>query len=253
MKSKLSIIEPQSFKRIAVIGDLHGDYKTLHAILKIIILREDLVIFLGDYADRGPDGIETIKKVDDLIQTYPKNVIALKGNHEDYTKTGLPNFNPCTLISEAQKKLGDWQSYFLKEFKPFINRLYLAAVIPHEVLFVHGGISSKISKLEDLQFPNRSLERDILWSDPFEGDGERVNHRGVGIQFGANVTLDICNRLDVKRIIRSHQPALALSEPYYSHEGKVVTVNSTSMYGGSPFVFFIDPKNFDNTHYVNLT
>jgi hypothetical protein len=252
MKSKLFIIKTNSVKRIAVIGDLHGDYKTLLYILKVIKLSEDFVIFLGDYADRGLRGIETIKKIDFLIQTYPKNIIALKGNHEDYNKTGLPNFSPWTLLQEAQKKIGDWKSYFVNEFRPFINRLYLAAVIPNETLFVHGGISSKLLKLEDLLIPQRALEQDILWSDPFEGYGERANHRGVGVEFGANVTSDVCNHLKLKRIIRSHQPTLAMSEPIYSHAGKVVTVNSTRVYGGSPFVFFIDPLNFNNSCYINL-
>ncbi len=55
-----------------------------------------------------------------LRKEHPKNVIALMGNHEDFTTTGEPNFNPCTLIDEAEAKrivhsnIGYWAGYFEK-------------------------------------------------------------------------------------------------------------------------------------------
>jgi predicted phosphodiesterase len=48
MQSALVLVEPQNFVRIAVIGDLHGDYKTLTALLKLVDLTVDLLVFLGD-------------------------------------------------------------------------------------------------------------------------------------------------------------------------------------------------------------
>ena len=152
------VVEPQNFGRIGVLGDLHGDYKSLTALLKIVDLDADLLVFLGDYADRGADGVEVIRAVTQLRKEHAKNVIALMGNHEDFTESGEPNFNPCTLIDEAQAKTGSWNTYFREELKPFIDTLPLCALIPNNALLVHGGVSSKIHGIGDLKAPSEELQ-----------------------------------------------------------------------------------------------
>ena len=233
----------RGLRRIAVVGDLHGDSGALGSLLDSVDTKKDGVVFLGDYADRGPDGIEVIDTIRDLMKRSPQNVVALKGNHEDFTGSGVPKFRPCTLISEAETKRESWQEYFQNELEPFIERLYLAAVIRDEVLFVHGGISSKIRTLEDLRHPTRRLEEDILWSDPLDGRGEYPNRRGAGVSFGEDVSMDVCNSLGIKRIIRSHEPRKARSGPHYEHDGRVVTTNCTGVYGSKPFVLIVNPNN----------
>lgn len=244
MKPGLVVIDPSTYSRVGVVGDLHGDYKALRAILKTVDLDSDMLVFLGDYADRGPDGVEVIRTVKALTVQHPGSVVALMGNHEDYTEEGVPNFNPCTLIGEAEAKVGSWGRYFTGEFKPFVEGLSLCALIPGNALLVHGGVSSKIRSLDDLKEPSDELRMDLLWSDPVEGEGEDPNwSRGAGVEFGADVSEGVCRVLGVERIIRSHQPQLAASGPYGMHGGRVVTVNATSVYGGVPFVYFLDSKN----------
>ncbi len=246
MKSRLFRFEEKqlcSLRKLVVVGDVHGDCNTLPSVLKIADPAKDGMIFLGDYADRGECGVEVIDNVRSLRNSHPKNVLLLKGNHEDYTESGKPRFHPCTLIDEAVGKKGNWQSYFVNEFKPFANSLCLAAIIPDEMLFVHGGVSSRITSLNDLRHPQREIEEDVLWSDPVEGSGEYPNSRGAGVEFGADVTAKVCELLGVKRIVRSHEPARALAGPVFSHDGKVVTISSTSVYGGNPFVLIIDPND----------
>lgn len=250
MKSELAVIEPGAYSRVGVVGDLHGDYKALQAILATVDLDSDLLVFLGDYADRGSDGVEVIRTIKALRQLHPKNVVALMGNHEDYTTEGVPNFNPCTLIGEAEVKTGSWGLYFLNELKPFIGSLSLCALIAGNALLVHGGVSSKIKGADDLKEPSDEIRMDLLWSDPIEGEGEDPNwSRGAGVEFGADVSAAVCRALGVERIIRSHQPQLAAAGPYVMHEGRVVTVNATSVYGGVPFVYFLDPKAPKKTYF----
>ncbi|MBK5133897.1 hypothetical protein JJE00_05645 [Candidatus Bathyarchaeota archaeon] len=104
-------------------------------------------------------------------------------------------------------------------------------------------MSSRIDSFEKLGNPTRQVEQDVLWSDPFDGLGERPNKKrgGVGVEFGVDITKLVCNQLGVSKIIRSHDPRKASNGPSYAHENKIVTVNSTSLYGGSPFVLSIDP------------
>lgn len=71
--------------RTFVVGDLHGCYTTLQDAIEDLQINfeEDKVVFLGDYIDRGPFPIKTLKFVKNLVEKYPKNVVAIKGNHED--------------------------------------------------------------------------------------------------------------------------------------------------------------------------
>ncbi len=73
------------YKRILAVGDIHGMYEKLIALMDQIRFdpAEDLLIFLGDYIDRGPKSLACLDYVMSLQQRYPERVIALMGNHED--------------------------------------------------------------------------------------------------------------------------------------------------------------------------
>ena len=110
---------------------------------------------------------------------------------------------------------------------------------------MHGGISSKINDYNDLKNPSIEIEKDILWSDPFEGYGEYPNRRGIGVEFGVDITNKFTRKLNIKKIIRSHEPRKAVYGPYYEHNGKVITVNSTGVYYSKPFFLIIKTSDFE--------
>ncbi len=69
-------------RRRLVISDIHGCSKTLKVILdKIKPTEKDVLYFLGDYIDRGPDSSGVLDILIELIEKYP-NVFPLMGNHE---------------------------------------------------------------------------------------------------------------------------------------------------------------------------
>ena len=238
------------FRKIAVFGDLHGDYAALQSGLSLFDPARDGIIFLGDYADRGICGVEVLDTVIALKKKHPDNLFPLKGNHEDY-EAGHPKFSPCSLVEEANGKLGSWRNYFESKLQPFIDSLHLCIVVPNETLFLHGGVSSKIQSLSDLEQPKADVEEDLLWSDPFEGNGEHPNPRGAGVLFGRDITIGVCERLGLKRIIRSHEPLKVKFSggPCYSHSRRIITTGTTTVYGGQPFVLSIDPNDFSCTSY----
>ena len=70
-----------------VIGDVHGNYEELMDLLDKINpnLRQDKLIYLGDYIDRGPQSYKVIRFLIDLQNKYGKeHVVLLRGNHETW-------------------------------------------------------------------------------------------------------------------------------------------------------------------------
>ena len=72
------------YRRILAVGDIHGMYKKLIALMDMVRFNpaEDLLVFLGDYIDRGPQSLECLDYVMDLCKQFPERVIPLLGNHE---------------------------------------------------------------------------------------------------------------------------------------------------------------------------
>ncbi len=69
--------------RTILIGDIHGCVNTFESLLsKIEITKEDNVILLGDYVDRGLFSKQVIDKIME-VQNQGFNLTALKGNHEE--------------------------------------------------------------------------------------------------------------------------------------------------------------------------
>ena len=225
----------------------------LRSLLHVADPSKDCLIFLGDYADRGAFGIEIIDALNRLIERNPLNTVLLKGNHEDYSESGEPNFYPNTLPDEVLRKNGVWAEVLEKTLKGFLLNLHLAVIVPENLLFVHGGISSRIRSQDDLKHPTDAVKTDVLWSDPFEGQGEKPNaNRGAGVEFGFDVTSMVCENLGIKKIVRSHEPQKASKGPYYMHHRKVVTVSSTRVYGGCPFALVIHPSNLMRFYSIRL-
>jgi hypothetical protein len=237
-EGRLAKIDPESTRRILVFGDIHGDLRALQNGLE---LRRsgDVTVFLGDYADRGPEGVEVIEGIDALRKRLPDETVVLKGNHEMYTESGEPTFAPCTLIEEAARKRGSWEAFF-PQFSEFLSSLYLGALLPGHYLFLHGGLGEEVQGLDDLIWPSGQVEEELLWSDPMEGEGAGPNMRGAGSRFGADITRKVLESVGARTLIRSHEPRRAVSGPAFDQDGSIVTVSSTGVYGGAPFVLLLD-------------
>jgi hypothetical protein len=258
LKNQLRLIDDDllnATRRLFVVGDLHGDATSLGRVLSYWNPSEDLLLFIGDYSDRGEQSTEVVERVDRLLSQYPDRVIGLKGNHEDYTEEGEPYFSPCSLVDDATAKWGSWQRFQEIVYRPFLQKLVIAAIIPGETLFVHGGISTKIHNRQDLDSPIEEVEIDILYSDPTTAfPGEAVNSmRGCGVFFGPEVSQLVCERLGVKRIIRGHTHVTGRFRPATDHAGRVLTVITSGVFTSNPYVLVIDPQSPEKMTRMSLT
>lgn len=69
--------------RLIAIGDIHGDFDKLLAVVDSVQpTQDDTVVFLGDYIDRGPKIVETLDYIIDFKERFP-NTVLLQGNHEE--------------------------------------------------------------------------------------------------------------------------------------------------------------------------
>ena len=67
---------------IYAVGDIHGQVTMLKAMLELLPLNdEDILLFIGDYIDRGENSRAVIETLMELKATR-KNVVFLRGNHE---------------------------------------------------------------------------------------------------------------------------------------------------------------------------
>jgi serine/threonine protein phosphatase 1 len=70
---------------IYAVGDIHGCLNRLEMLLDEVQpdLEQDILLFVGDYIDRGPDSRRVVDYVLGLQQRHPReHVVCLKGNHE---------------------------------------------------------------------------------------------------------------------------------------------------------------------------
>jgi len=217
-----------------VVGDIHGDLQSLMIVLKdsgfIEKNREDedaTMIFLGDYGDRGPRSPEVYYVILKLRELFPKHVVLMRGNHEG------PNdllAHPHDLPTHLQRKFGDAAQPAYAKIRELFNYLYSGVLIDEKYVLLHGGAPSQASTIEDLAFahkkhPYETHLEEILWSDPREGvKGTCPSPRGAGRLFGEDVTDKLLKTLNIKVLIRGHEPT---GEGFkINHGGKILTLFS---------------------------
>lgn len=156
--------------RLFAVGDIHGCADELDTLLEALdVGREDKVVFLGDYVDRGPSPSRVIDRLVDLRDSQTCRTVFLRGNHEDMFfdfigergrhgeaflfnggRTTLASYGipPSLPRSQVREKLPASHLEFLRALE----------LLHHDepFLFVHAGVSP-IRPLED------QLEEDLLW------------------------------------------------------------------------------------------
>lgn len=108
-----------SRKKIIFVGDVHGRLKLLKKIVSMY--PNYLIILLGDLQDRGPNSKELL---DFIINN--KNIIAIKGNHEELFEGFMEeDFNSDWISFLANGGIETISSYLPKNKKvKVINKLY---------------------------------------------------------------------------------------------------------------------------------
>lgn len=98
-------------------------------------------------------------------------------------------------------------------FTDVLNWLPLGHIIHKKVMVMHGGLFSEdgvtlddIRKVDRVrQPPDSGIMCEMLWSDPQPQPGRSLSKRGVGCQFGPDVTARFLADNGLSLLIRSHE------------------------------------------------
>ena len=155
------------YERILAIGDMHGNFDRLLSVFHKVRWnpQKDLLIFLGDYVDRGPENLRCLRWAMEMSEK--ENVIALRGNHEQMmlayyllerdSEIWLPNGGYKT-----EKEMNEWQKKDPKALervlkfiaaRPLYHRVFVGN---DEYIFCHAGLKPGVPI-------EQQTDEDLLW------------------------------------------------------------------------------------------
>lgn len=227
-----SLLGPYEFESVAFVGDTHGADNISKYALKLFE-RGDVqaIVFLGDYVDRGPNGIENLEAILNAYLSSKDRVIALRGNHESPLTNLYYGF-----YNEVLKKLNSQEIY--DDIKNMFASMPYGALV-NGYLCVHGAIAIDMKNLDEIkelprpdEGPQDPKAFQLLWNDPRDMiDGYIPSIRGDGIYYvGRDLLQNFIDNNKIKGIIRGHEVADGFR---LFLDGKVVTVFSSAYHGQS--------------------
>jgi serine/threonine-protein phosphatase 5 len=182
-----------------------------------------MYLFNGDFVDRGSWSTEIALLLFSYKWLYPKNFFLNRGNHETDDMNRVYGFE-----GECKAK---YNERTFKLFSESFSALPLATLIGSTYLVLHGGLFSDDSvSLNDIRKLDRHKQRqpgqsglmmEMLWTDPQTMPGRGPSKRGVGLQFGPDITKRFCENNGLKAIIRSHEVRMEGYE--VEHDGRCIT------------------------------
>ena len=140
--------------KLTLIGDVHGCYKSMVALLERIPTEHNRIVFLGDIINKGPSSFEVYQ----YIRTH--NFEALTGNHEVFCMNRMrfmDNWQSLggteteasiarSLNLDDEKKVQVILTEFSYFFKTWKTHLVIPTAYGKRIIVSHAGISAKLFK-----------------------------------------------------------------------------------------------------------
>ena len=209
-KAKEIFIEESNVQNVSapviICGDIHGQ---IHDLIELFKKGGDIpnsrYVFMGDYVDRGYNGVEVLELLLALKIKYPEHITLLRGNHESRQICFAYGF-----YEESTRKYGNANAW--EYFTDLFDYLPLAALVEGKIFCVHGGLSPYISTVDQIRLINRKMEIpregvfcDLMWSDPDDIETWIISCRGAGWIYGWKVVDEFTHINGLELICRAHQ------------------------------------------------
>jgi serine/threonine protein phosphatase 1 len=198
-------------KKIFAIGDIHGCLGKLNKLMSRISIdnKNDTLVFIGDYIDRGESGPEVIDHIIQLQSEY-KKIVCLKGNHEQMLSRYLEGLDEDMYFANGGKvtlhSYGIILSDDIDERKrkiPARHRVFFESLLPYyeteDYIFVHAGLKPGLLLKEQ-------TINDLLW----------IRHEFIDAEYDFG-----------KIVVFGHTP---LNKPLISKN--MIGIDTGAVYGG---------------------
>lgn len=223
----VSVLSPKPDREyeLIVVGDLHGCYSCLKAVLmqsnffeKVTRFIQDpqnnpetKLVLLGDYIDRGMFSYQgVLRSAMQIFARAPEHVYLLRGNHEYYIEHQGRVFG-AVRPSEAMDTLKPHLSqevfaHYMKFFDALPNMLFF-----DKVLFVHGGVARDLllkERFQDLASLNDwDIRFQMMWSDPSTADviPAALQEQSSRFPFGRLQSQAFLQRIGCDTMVRGHE------------------------------------------------
>jgi len=209
-------------KTAVFVGDTHGDLEATEEVLRLYFDEAHVLVFLGDYVDRGPDSPGNLSLLMRAKLAHPERIFLLMGNHEAW---GVAPFTPA----DFWRALRPNEERALAEALTFLP---LAAFHPAGVLAVHGALPD-VDDLEEINAIalGSANWRKMTWGDWVDGPGYQVDPGFFGRPaYGRDYFSEVMERLGLRVLVRAHQP----DAPLFLFGGRCVTLFTSHAYGPGP-------------------
>lgn len=227
---------------VAFVGDTHCAWEVSSKVLSDFLGKVDLMVFLGDYVDRGNTGVENLAILLEAFVHDPQKIILLRGNHESKSVNEMYGFK-----DEVDSKFG-------RDVYPFFEKLFSMlpyAAVVNGYFCVHGGIARNVhtvDKVADLPYhdtvPESGDAIELLWNDPSDEVSDfSENVRGEGtFYYGKNGVDRFLSKNGLNGIIRGHETCDGFKT---NLGGEVITVFSSLYHNLHPGVLLLKGGNFE--------
>jgi len=180
-------------REVAVIGDVHGNRAALTGMLRLLSQWRGLLVFTGDYVDRGPDSAAVIELLVDLSASG-RETYFVAGNHDvafrDAVITGklfpLLSMGGATAIkSYVEDPKGDVGQQ-LRELVPESHMDFLRGLLP---LFVCDSLV--VTHRRNDPVPDRLSDHYRVYGHTPTADRKpRIGTRSAAIDTGCGLSTD---------------------------------------------------------------
>jgi len=212
------LIEIKKAKKIIFVGDTHGDLEASQKVITNYLKEGNIIVFLGDYVDRGSYSKENIDFLLEIKVKNPKQIYLLQGNHEGHR---ILKFSPAEF----------WESLPEEDYKKYtsIVEKFPLAVVTDDIIALHGVLPDVKSLTEINKIKLGSEEwRQITWGDFSDESGEYLGADPFTgrPQFGQDYFFKTMDKFGKKVLIRSHQPTSSL----FMFDNRCLTIFTSSAY-----------------------
>jgi hypothetical protein len=258
-------------KTSIAIGDIHGCLEQLVSLLQFEEIIDSShnwtagnsnLIFLGDYMDRGADGIgvlDLIMHLETKAKEADGKVIALLGNHDvimleayyfgdKVVETLLPYGQNLTFkqmwLENAGGQLSDFERLEPKHVQWLVQRPVMHQI--GETLLLHADSQFYLEYGNRIDEINKSIR--VILEQPMIESIDRLEERFARRKefiFDTHAARDFAQFFGVKQIVHGHTTIFNLTqvapnevtEPFVYADGICVNLDHALCYGGKGFVF----------------